>query len=358
MEQYMKIFSSTFFGIHILRLVSAVLILIWVICTRKKAGEKFVCVLHRFTGKTASLIDDQVAILLRSPFIFFYIVLGVWTATKVLILPKMTEIVVDRLTATMVLFAILWSCYRATDVMELFIKSINVRTQGKIDHMLIVLIRNGLKVMIIVFGVMSILQQWYSNVTGLLTGLGLGGLAFALAAKDTAANLFGSITILIDRPFTIGDWILTPHVEGTVEDIGFRSTRIRTFTQAVVTIPNSVMSNDPITNWSRMGKRRLQFRFVLMHDSPQERIMECINQLRVLLEKHPGIYSDSAMVFLEKLGESGYEILVSLFTYTTQWKEYLQVQEEIILSVLDIVSSMQLELAFPLRPREILTKIG
>ena len=100
-------------------------------------------------------------------------------------------------------------------------------------------------------------QEWDYRIDGFIAGLGLGGLAFSLAAKDTLSNVFGGLVVILDKPFSIGDWIKTPSVEGTVEDISFRSTKVRTFAQALVTVPNATLANEPVTNWTRMGKEGL-----------------------------------------------------------------------------------------------------
>ncbi|MFA1822484.1 mechanosensitive ion channel family protein [Virgibacillus oceani] len=116
-----------------------------------------------------------------------------------------------------------------------------------------------LRIVIIAISFSIIAQEFGYDVNGFVAGLGIGGLAFALAAKDALANMFGGIIIITKKPFTIGDWVLTPSVEGTVEDISFRSTKVRTFAQALVTVPNATLSNEPITNWSKMGKRQITF---------------------------------------------------------------------------------------------------
>lgn len=127
------------------------------------------------------------------------------------------------------------------------------------------------KVLIFTVSGIAILSETGTNVTTIITGIGLGGLTFALAAQDTAQNLFGGMVILFDRPFAVDDWISTPDIEGVVEDITFRSTRIRTFPNALVIVPNSSLVSSPITNWSRMNKRRASFSIGLTYDTPKEK---------------------------------------------------------------------------------------
>ncbi|MFP3359363.1 mechanosensitive ion channel family protein, partial [Planococcus sp. SIMBA_143] len=130
---------------------------------------------------------------------------------------------------------------------------INHKYNVKIDHILIPFFSKALRLIIVAIGISVIAQEFEYDINGFVAGLGIGGLAFALAAKDALANLFGGIIIITEKPFTIGDWIKTPSVEGTIEDISFRSTKVRTFAQALVTVPNATLSNEAITNWSKMG---------------------------------------------------------------------------------------------------------
>src|SRR5699024_6731493 len=127
----------------------------------------------------------------------------------------------------------------------------------KIDEILVSFLSRALQFIIIAMAISIVLQEFDYHIGGLITGLGIGGLAISLAAKDALANLFGGVVIVTEKPFTINDWIMTPSVEGTVEDISFRSTKVRTFDQALVVVPNATLANEAITNWSKMGKRRI-----------------------------------------------------------------------------------------------------
>src|SRR5699024_2676243 len=170
---------------------------------------------------------------------------------------------------------------------------------------------------------LSIIAQVFGYpVNGFVAGLGLGGLAFSLAAQDALANLFGGFVIITERPFTIDDWILTPSVEGTVEDITFRSTKVRTFAQALVTVPNSTLANEPITNWSKMGKRQIAFDLRVTYDSPVVKIKEVVKKIETLLKTHDGIHQETIFVKLNEFKENGADIMLYFFTKTTAWDEY------------------------------------
>ncbi len=242
-----------------------------------------------------------------------------------------------------------WAAYRITNFFDLIYEVLSEKTEKKLDDMLLSFLKNGIKITIVIIGSITIIQVWFKEIGGILTGLGLGGLAFALAAQETASNLFGSITIMSDRPFEIGDWIQTPSVEGTVEEIGFRSTRIRTFQQAVVTIPNSVISKEAITNWSRMGKRRISYRIGVTYNTTSKQIQACVEKIRKMLNSHPEIHPETIFVYFEKFGEKSLDIFLYFFTKTTKWQEYLEVQEDVNLKILEIIRELDISIALPSR---------
>ena len=184
------------------------------------------------------------------------------------------------------------------------------------------------------------------SVQGLVAGLGLGGLAVSLAAKDLLANLFGGLAIVTEKHFTIGDWIETPTVEGTVEGITFRSTLVRTFDQALVTVPNSILANEAIKNWSKMGKRRITYHLGISPFTPREKIQRAVQRIREMLQNHPDIHPQTIFVYFERFGESSLDLFLYFFTKTTVWGEYLQV-EDCNLKILQILEEEGIELAFP-----------
>jgi MscS family membrane protein len=195
--------------------------------------------------------------------------------------------------------------------------------------------------------IVLIAQEWNYNVNGFIAGLGLGGLAFALAAKDAIANIFGGIVIIMEKPFSIGDWVQTSGVEGTVEGISFRSTRFRTSDQALVTVPNSTLTNQAITNYSRMGKRQVRFSLAIDYAGPREKIEKCVQELRSMLHDHPDIHPGTILVYLETINVNSLEIMLYFFTNTTNWAEHLAVKEDINFRIMDILSIEKVPLASP-----------
>lgn len=215
------------------------------------------------------------------------------------------------------------------------------------NPIVLMFVRRMLQLFVLVIGFIIILSEMGINVNGLITGLGLGGLTFALAAQDTASNIFGGVVILSDKPFAVGDWIQTSDAEGIVEDITFRSTRIRTFDDALVVLPNSKLTNTAITNWTKMNKRKLKFHIGLTYGTKSDILRNIIDEVRYCLKNHPEILSDSVIVRLDEFAPSALNILVQLYADVTSLDELKKIREEINFEILDIVSNNGSEFAFP-----------
>lgn len=339
----------SFFNVSLKNITIAIIIVIASLGLRQFFVRVVLKLVRKLTAKTKNEFDDQLVSAFEKPAGFLFVIVGIYLATEMLGLPPDAQRFTNHLVRSLIAFSVFWAAYRASDTLTGFLNEFAKKTDTVLDDVLLPFLRNGLKVIIVILGTIVIVQEWEYDVAGLLAGLGLGGLAFALAAKDTAANLFGSIMIMVDRPFMIGDWIMTPHVEGTVEEIGFRSTRMRTFAQALVTIPNALMSTDPITNWSRMGKRRITFRLGVTYSTNAQKMGECLRRLREMLESHPEVHPQTVFVYFERFGDSALEIFLYFFTQTTNWQKFLEVQEDINLKIMSILEELDIAVAFPSR---------
>jgi MscS family membrane protein len=198
-----------------------------------------------------------------------------------------------------------------------------------------------------VVGAVFIADNMNINVTSLLAGLGLAGMAFALAAKDMVQNLFGSITVLLDRTFTVGDWILVDGSEGTVEQIGFRSTRIRTFYNSKVTIPNSKFITAAVDNMGERRYRRLSTKLGLTYDTPPDKIEAFCEGIRELVRQHPYMRKDYFHAYFNGYGPSSLDILVYVFWETPDWSTELRERHRFLLDILRLAQRLGVEFAFP-----------
>ena len=220
-------------------------------------------------------------------------------------------------------------------------------TNKRANAVAIKFIANVLKVIIIALAVVVIISELGYNITGLITGLGLGGLTFSLAAQSTASNLFAGFSIVADKPFDVGDYIVTPSLEGTVEDITMRSTRVRTVADTVVVIPNSKLVDEPITNATRMNKRYVDMTIGLTYDADAATLRNVIEDIKTMLEAHREVQQDRILVAFKGFGDSSQDIRILYFTKTTALDPSLRVQEDINFKIKDIVEKNGASFAFP-----------
>lgn len=239
--------------------------------------------------------------------------------------------------------------YYAVEAFGKVMAAYTKKTESLMDDQLVPFVTKSLKVLVIVLGVLIVLQNFGLNVMSLLAGLGLGGLALALAAQDTAANVFGSITILLDQPFKIGDWVKIKDIEGTIEDIGFRSTRIRTFYNSQVTVPNSIMAKENIDNMGARPARRVRQVLGVAYETPPERIDEFCSRVRYLITQNHIVIPDSVVVAFTGFAESSLNILVNCNIQVNSGTEELAFQQNIYLEILKIAAEMRVDFAYPTR---------
>lgn len=204
-----------------------------------------------------------------------------------------------------------------------------------------------LKVIIYLIAAFLIMMELDYDISGLLTGLGLGGVVLALAAQDLAKNLFGGMAIVLDKPFKVGDWIKIGEFEGTVEDITFRSTRLRTIDDSEVTIQNSVISNDSIVNWSKLGKRRHSLKLNLPFDLPMKTVDKIVKRIRFVLEANNKVVPDSVGVFFSDIPQTGFEITIYMYTEITAFAPYMEWKNDINEQIVRVLESEGVKIAYP-----------
>jgi MscS family membrane protein len=221
------------------------------------------------------------------------------------------------------------------------------RTETKFDDQLIPLVRQTLTVFIVLLGVLFVLQNLDVNVGALIAGLGIGGLAVALAAQDTVKNLIGGIAVLADRPFQVGDWVVIGDVEGTVEWVGFRSTRLRTFKSSIVTVPNGRMIDTVIDNMGAREFRRYDCTLRLQYTTQPEKVQAFVEGVRAILQANESIRHDYYFVELQSLSESSLDVLLYCFFAAPDWGAELRARHILNLDILRLAKELGVEWAYP-----------
>ena len=237
--------------------------------------------------------------------------------------------------------------YNLTGESSLLFERMHKAYDIKVDKILFPFISKTLRLILIALAVTIIAEKWGYNIQGFIAGLGLGGLAFALAAKDAAANIIAGMSIILDKPFTIGDWVNSDSLEGSIENISFRTTKIRTIDEALIIVPNSKLTNEPLTNFSRRGKRRVSFSLELNYITSRQELETFVSRVRSMLENHPQVNKEGILVRFDKVSTASLDILVCYFADTPDFDEYFRVKEDINFEIVDILHQENISMAFP-----------
>ena len=261
-----------------------------------------------------------------------------------------TELPVRVLLGAARVFAVLagvWSAWRVTDLLAEVMMSRAAKTETKFDDVVYPLLRKTIKIFIIVFGIVYGAQALNLPIGPLIASLSIGSLAFGLAARDTIENFFGSIAVVVDRPFSVGDWVVVDKTEGIVEEIGFRSTRIRTFYNSLVTVPNANLVRAVVDNYGQRKYRRWKTNIGVQYDTPPDKIVAFTEGIRELVRTHPYTRKDYFQVYLNEFADSALQILIYIFHEVPDWSTELRERERLFLDIIRLADRLGVEFAFP-----------
>lgn len=285
-----------------------------------------------------------------SPLRIFFIILGFYLA--IVFLKEPLKITNEIMTVTYKAFMIISTIAFAKGLAEsftpkstLYIK-IKEKTNKNVEDSMFDFVLKIVRVVIYIVAGFIVITALGVNLNGLVAGLGIGGVIFTLAAQDTAKNLFAGVVVFLDKPFVVGDWIQVESFEGTVEDITFRSTRVRTFENSVVNIPNAIISNASIINWSKMEKRRYRTNLCVEIDTPLEKLKKFQTRVQDMLQSRDNIFDDSIIVKFDNIVDNGLNILICSYTDSIDYNSYIAEREDINYKIMKILREENIELAY------------
>jgi len=302
-------------------------------------------VIKKFTAKTETKLDDILIDMAEEPLVFAIVIFGFWHACHYLTLAKTTEWFIRNAYYFLIIFNIAWFFTRFLDaVIKEYFLPLAKKSASGLDDQLLPLIRKVLKVLVwIIAGIIAIDNAGY-NVGALITGLGIGGLAFALAAQDTISNLFGGITIFTDKPFHVNDRVKVSGIDGFVREIGIRSSRIETLDGRIVTIPNSTFAKTPIENVSSEPSRKVTLKIFLPHKTDSTKIEKTLNLLKEIAKNNPN-NEELVFVILDSFGHISYDILLIYFIKKSA--DIIDTTNEVNLEIIKQFTENNIELASP-----------
>lgn len=303
-------------------------------------------IVKKLTAKTKTNIDDIIIDMIEEPVAFAVSILGIWYGLDALHLPDVGHIWINRIYYLLIIFNIAWLINRLIDALiEEYLVPIIEKSESDLDDQLLPILRKGVHAAVWIMAVIVGLNNAGYDVGALIAGLGIGGLAFALAAQDTVANFFGGVTIFVDKPFTVNDWIKINGHEGIVEEVGIRSTRIRTFPGRLITIPNKVFAESAIENVTVEPSRRVILVLGLTYDMDHNRVQEA---LKLLAEVHGKFSSQLEEKHLELFDSFGdFSLNVKFIYYIKKGEDVFHLNSQINLEILERFNTAGLDFAFP-----------
>jgi len=314
--------------------------------------------LYKVIGKAEKRVGvEKFDELLTKPIAFFIMLSVLYFGVNHLVFPAEWNIApVEELGIRMILtkafslvyiYAIFIIVLRLISFFGILLQKRAEETENKMDDQLVPFTIEIVKFIAYVFVGGVILGEVFGvNATGLITGLGIGGIALAMASKESLENLLGSFTIFLDKPFTVGDTVTVGSVSGTVEKVGFRSTRIRTFDKSLVTLPNKKMIDAELDNLGMRPVRRVKFNIGLTYETTPEQMKSIVSDIQIMVDEHPKTNQDGRIRFQE-FGSSSLDILVMYFVDSPKWGDLIDVKEDINYKIMEIVKKHNSDFAFP-----------
>lgn len=255
------------------------------------------------------------------------------------------RLVLFRLFEGAMIFSLLWILVRGIDFAGMIFLARAKRTESFTDDQLVPFAKEAIKVIVAAIGFLILIGVVFNlDIVSLVTGLGIGGLAFALAAKETLENLLGSFTLFLDKPFIVGDYVKVGGVEGKVESIGFRSTRIRAIERMLVVVPNKKMVDAELINETDRLSRRSGSTLVLSNETSEEQLKEIISKIRAML-KQVNLIEANPTVRFRQFGQNSIDVLIVFYALTPKLDDFLILQEEVNFAILKILNDHQVGFA-------------
>jgi MscS family membrane protein len=274
---------------------------------------------------------------------------AIFAAKEVLVFPPTADQLADKVVDVLSTLAVFLFVYGLIELMVLELTKYAARDDNLLDQSFVQLMRMVAKIVLVVVGTIYLLRAFTGKpLSALLAGLGIGGLAVALAAQDTLKNFFGSLMIMLDKPFTIGQRITYGGYDGTVEEIGFRSTRMRTLTGHLVTIPNEKVASESVENIGRRPSIRRLANITITYDTPPEKVERALEIIREILDNHEGLQPDfPPRVFFNEFNDASLNIIMLYWYHPPDWAAYMAFSERVNLQIMRAFESEGIEFAFP-----------
>jgi MscS family membrane protein len=344
-----EVWQQGLFGVQIGKLLTASFIFIIFLTFRKLIATHIITRLKVLAGKTTNKVDDTVIKALEQPIGMIPIVIGLFFSLEYLGFVGTFGEIGIKLVRSFIVFTIFWGAFNLVEPLSYLLNKIEVLFSAAMRDWLLKVIKS----IFIFIGCATILEIWGIKIGPILAGLGLFGVAVALGAQDLFKNLISGLLIISEKRFNIGDWILVDGVvEGTVEDIGFRSTIIRRFDKAPVYVPNANLSDSAVTNFSAMTHRRIYWHIAVEYRTTIDQLREIRDRIEeYIIDNNEFANPNEVPTFvrIDRFSDSSIDIMLYCFTHSIVWGQWLEIKERLALQIKEIVEGAGSSFAFPSR---------
>ncbi len=347
---FIDVWKQGIFGINASEIIISFLIFLIFYILRSFFARFVIKRLRKIVKKTSIGTDDLIIDVIEGPLKFLPVVIGFFIATTYIKINSELIQFFENINRTLITIFIFWLLHQLIVPFSFLIKNFEEKlTTALVDWTL-----KGLKIIVIILGIVAILELWGVKVGPVIAGLGLFGVAVALGAQDLFKNLISGIMILMERRFMIGDVIkVSGEAEGTVEQIGFRSTLIRQFDSNIVMVPNFKFAEQSVTNFTRRMNRRVKWTIGLEYKTNIDQLKNVRNNIKKFIDSNENFANDGNSYFstsyvrVENFSDSSIDLLVQCFTKTTDWDKFIEIKEDLAIKIKEIVEKENAGFAFP-----------
>jgi len=342
-----QVWREGYLGVDIGRILVALAIFFGSLVLRGLFTRFVLSFVQSWVEGTATKADDKFLAAIEAPVRFIPVVLGIFFAAEYLVLEGTFAQVATNVVRSLIAFVIFWAVFRCVEPLKfLFRRFERILTEDMVDWAV-----KAIKFIVFFLGLATVLEVWGIQVGPILAGMGLFGVAVALGAQDMFKNLIAGISIIAEKRFRKGDWVMVPSiVEGTVEQIGFRSTVVRRFDKAPVYVPNSKFSDNAVTNFSAMTHRRIKWLIGIEYSASVDQLRDIRQGIETYIHENEAFAPPSEVstfVRIDRFSDSSIDILLYCFTKTTNWGEWLEIKEDLACHIKDVVEGAGTGFAFP-----------
>lgn len=324
--------------------------LFFLILSRIVRSKTIPWLLHRAEKRTGKAMLVLVRGFSKPAPVFLWVV-GLYIALRSLPVPPSWMLLAGPWLAKLMRITLIcllaWGLVGSSDLAPLLMKNVQGKLDVSMDRTVAAFLNKILKILVLAFAVVMVLGEMNFNVDGLIAGMGLAGLTVSLAAKESATNFFSGLVIIFEKPFALGDWLTVGTIEGTVEDVGFRSTKVRTLDGSLVVVPNTTICSQTLVNGTQRTKRLFRFTLGVTYSTSRAQIEQLLQALREMLAANSEVDPESVTVRMEGFGASSIDILVHCYIMHPDLAGFLQAREALELDIMTLMEQLGIEFAFP-----------